>query len=94
MRISNALTIIAMLLRAAVAVAGPEVAAQAELGRQHAAVQFAAGEPDAVKLRLRGPLIHAGVSLQGAAGQCQAIVNRLYPGLCLPTGPGLPVSPD
>jgi hypothetical protein len=80
---------------AAVALAdGPGAEVATSINGQDVSVTASAGNPAVVAVKASGPAVNAVVDLQSQSGDCLDVVSHLYPGLCVPIGPGLPVSPN
>jgi hypothetical protein len=73
---------------------GPTVAVNAKVATQKVALKVVTGNPDTVSVHAHGPVLKADVTLQSQSDDCLDVVSDLYPGVCVPIGPGLPVSPN
>lgn len=61
---------------------------------QKVKAQISVSNPTVVAVRASGP-INANLRLQSDhSGSCVALVEELAPGVCVPSGPGGPVSPN
>lgn len=61
---------------------------------QKVKVQASVANPTVVAVKASG-LVNANIRLQGShSGSCVALVEELAPGVCVPSGPGGPVSPN
>jgi len=89
------LAAVAMGLSGVAALAAePGINLNAKIVNQKVAVRVAAGNPAVVAVQAQGP-INASLRLQGShSGNCVALVEELAPGVCVPNGPGGPVSPN
>ena len=77
---------------AAASAADPGLNLQTQIGRQKITAQLATNQP-AVVAQARGPL-HADINVRNQMGQCLALASAIYSGVCVPVGPGAPVSPN
>lgn len=97
MQVSNVMcaALIAMGLYGASALAaGSGVDLETKVLNQKVAVKIAAGNPAVTAVQAQGP-VNAGLTLQGqSSGNCLLLVEQIAPGVCVPTGPGSPVSPN
>jgi hypothetical protein len=57
------------------------------------AVRVATGNPTVVAVKAQGP-INANLRLQGRSNSCVALLLQIAAGVCVPSGPGGPVSPN
>ncbi len=73
--------------------ADPGVNLKVRVLDQKVAVQVATGNPTVIAVKARGP-VNATLRLQSHSGSCVALVEEIAPGVCVPGGPGGPVSPN
>lgn len=81
------------LYGAAVLAADPGINLNTKILTQKVAVRVAVANPAVVAVRAQGP-INASLRLQERSGSCLALLAQISPGVCVPSGPGGPVSPN
>lgn len=64
-----------------------------QLLTQTVAVHVAA-IPPGIAVHASGPVLNANINLGSQQNGCSALVGRIAPGICVPIGPGQPVSPN
>ncbi|MGH8460031.1 MAG: hypothetical protein ACRESS_00345 [Stenotrophobium sp.] len=77
----------------AAAADGPAAGLTLQVGSLSISTGVALGNPIDIALLANGALLSVDVSQQIQAGSCLALVS-LATGICVPLGPGEPVSPD
>ena len=73
--------------------ADPGANLQVKVLDQKVAVQVASGNPTVIAVKAQGP-VNATLGLQSHSASCVALVEEIAPGVCVPSGPGGPVSPN
>lgn len=87
------IAVIAMGLYGAAALAA-DSGVNLQVLNQKVKAKVSLGNPALVAVRASGP-VNANIRLQGShSGSCVALVEELAPGVCVPSGPGGPVSPN
>ena len=78
----------------AASAAEPGINLNTQLASQKVAVRVSTGNPTAVVVKAKGPVLNANINLQGQGSDCSQLVSRIALGLCVPGGPDGPVSPN
>jgi len=61
---------------------------------QKIVVQVAATNPSLISVSAQGVLLNANLSVGAQSDHCSALVSQIVPSVCVPIGPGTPVSPN
>ena len=72
----------------------PGVNVKARLAAQKAVVHVAVNDPPTVSVKAKGPALNADVKIVGKPAQCLTVLYEIAPGVCVPVGPEVPVSPN
>ncbi|MGH8506405.1 MAG: hypothetical protein ACRETM_10660 [Stenotrophobium sp.] len=78
---------------AAVAADGPAVDLTVKAGRLGVKAHAAVGNPTKIVLQSTSPVADIRVSQQLQSTDCLLVISQ-WTGVCVPPGPGVPVSPD
>ncbi len=77
-----------------VSAADPAINLHAKVATEKLDVHVATGNPTVVAVRAQGPLLKAKIKVRGQSSDCLVLVTQLEPDICVPVGPGGPVSPN
>ena len=82
------------LYGAVVSAADPGINLNTQIANQKLGVHVGTGNPTVVAVRAQGPLLKANIKVRGQSSDCLVVLTQMAPDICVPVGPGGPVSPN